>query len=418
MVSIIIPVFNQIEMTRECLESIRENTRPEYEVILIDNGSEPQISCNALQTKPWESIIHNDHNLGFPIAVNQGIGAAGGDVICILNNDVIVTPGWLEGLISRLSEFSIIGPVTNYAAGMQRAIVSIYENREELNKASFAWLYEHAGQTKEVKWITGFCFIFKRILIDEIGFFDESLWPCSGEEIDFCLRVRDRGHKIGIARDVYVHHHGSSTFKTMPDLNYDDIVTRNNQHLQKKWGAFVFDQNVPKEIPKMSNGLRLNLGCGRFKLPDFINIDQLERVNPDLICDVLNLPYEQGTVDEIYAGHILEHFAFADGLKALHYWHSLLKDGGIISISVPDYDVLVKDYIANSKAEKLQEFNDLFIYSYAQESPHKYMYNEQLLTKVMADTGFVDLQRMPIDHPYFPLPVRWQVGYQGRKGKI
>jgi hypothetical protein len=79
-------------------------------------------------------------------------------------------------------------------------------------------------------------------------------------------------------------------------------------------------------------------------------------------------------------------------------------------------DWLTKDYIANPTARNLKDFCDKYLYSESQESPHLYAYNEALLKEVMTDAGFVDLKRMPEDHPLFPIPVPWQVGYQGRKG--
>lgn len=407
MISIIIPVFNAHEMTQECIEAVRENTK-DYEIILVDNGSDPAIEG---------ATIRNDENKGFPVAVNQGIRASRGEVICLLNNDTIVTPSWADKLISHLDIYAIVGPKTNYAAGIQMMTIPVYHDKAELYEVATAWAKERVGRITPVNWITGFCFIFRKQLYDEISPFDESLWPCSGEELDFCQRARAKGYQIGVIHDVYVHHEGSKTFKAM-DVDYVEICKRNDKHLTEKWGNFWLNQLIPPEN-ELNNGLRLNLGCGRFKLNGgFINIDQLERVKPDLVCDVLNLPYEPGTVDEIYAGHLLEHFAFVDGLKALQYWHFLLKEGGVIRITVPDFDYLVRTYISNPKADKLKEFNDLYIYSCAQESPHRYMYNEQLLTKVMEDTGFVDLKRMPVDHPYFPIPVEWQVGYEGRKRSI
>ncbi len=116
MLSIIIPVWNQHEMTKDCLEAIRANTK-DYEIVLIDNGSDPPIAFSipdawARVLEPGRDaryvpmvegagniqIIYNETNLGFPVAINQGIRAAKGDIIVLLNNDVIVTENWLNRL--------------------------------------------------------------------------------------------------------------------------------------------------------------------------------------------------------------------------------------------------------------------------------------------------------------------------------
>ncbi|MFH2077045.1 MAG: glycosyltransferase family 2 protein, partial [Pseudomonadota bacterium] len=162
-----------------------------------------------------------------------------GDVIILLNNDVFVTPGWADRLTAWLDEFSIVGPMTNYCAGAQMTTIGCYENLDELNEQAGEWAQENEGDAKDVNFIIGLCFAFRRSLFDEIGPFDETLWPCSGEEIDFCFRAREAGHKIGVARDIYVHHEGSQTFNDMQktgQINYIEMAVRNDKHLAKKWG--------------------------------------------------------------------------------------------------------------------------------------------------------------------------------------
>ncbi len=82
---------------------------------------------------------------------------------------------------------------------------------------------------------------------------------------------------------------------------------------------------------------RLNLGCDIHKLEGFINIDANPKVNPDLVADVMDLPFEANSIDEIYAGHIIEHLQIDHCLEALGHWHKLLKPDGVITISFPDF---------------------------------------------------------------------------------
>ncbi len=243
MISIVIPVFNQHEMTEACLKSVRDNTKG-YEVIFIDNGSKPPLAhTDGYSFDVDVKIIRNEENKGFPAAVNQGIQAAKGDVIILLNNDAIVTPGWSERLVSYLDRFGVIGPLTNFCAGMQQTTVPAYYDEADLYRVASEWQESHKGQVTEVRWVIGFCMAFKKSLYDELGAFDESLWPCSGEEIDFCLRAKKKGYKVGIAKDVYIHHEGSQTFRSM-DVDYNAICERNDKHLQEKWGENVWTNQV------------------------------------------------------------------------------------------------------------------------------------------------------------------------------
>lgn len=248
MISIIVPIYNQHEITEECLRAVLDNTQ-NCEIILVDNGSEPPIK------PPFSGfteimVIRNEENKGFPVAVNQGIRAAKGDVIVLLNNDCIVTPGWADRLINHLEDYAIIGPMTNYCAGKQQVSLPTYQSIEGLNKEASANAEANAGESEEVNWVIGFCMAFRKELYNELGEFDESLWPCSGEEIDFCLRARQAGHKVGIAHDVYVHHEGSKTFNEMEksgQLNYQETCKRNDEHLAAKWGDDFWQQQAAGE---------------------------------------------------------------------------------------------------------------------------------------------------------------------------
>ena len=251
MLSLIIPTWNHNEMALECITAVRENTQ-DCEIIVIDNGSDPPF------VKPYTgfidiTVIRNETNLGFPVAVNQGIMASKGDIIILLNDDVVVTPEWATKLTSALQECSIVGAVTNYSSGVQRNDIGTYENKSELNKAVNEWEEDYEGEILEVRWVIGFCMAFPRSLFDEIGPFDESIWPCCGEEIDFCLRAGEAGHRVGIAFDCYVHHEGSVTFKEMNSEHpYSEIIERNNKHLEKRWGkgfgVQLLDDNKGLEV--------------------------------------------------------------------------------------------------------------------------------------------------------------------------
>lgn len=236
MISIIIPTYNQNQLLDECIDSIRKHTE-DYEIILVDNGSVPEYEYEHLADVKL-TVIYNKQNEGFPKAINQGIKEANGKIIILLNNDCIVTPYWSERLINGLQQYDIVGPLTNYCSGVQMVLTPVYNNEEELDKVAIDWTSVCPGKIFETDYVIGFCMVFKKELYEDIGLFDESLWPCSGEEIDFCLRAKEKGYKIGVCCDVYIHHHGSQTFRWMQEkgiVNYRKICERNDRHLNSKW---------------------------------------------------------------------------------------------------------------------------------------------------------------------------------------
>ena len=230
MVSIIIPVHDQIQKTGMCIDAVRANTQ-DYEIIIVDNGSNP--SC----PKYCDILIRNETNLGFPVAVNQGIRAATGDTIVILNNDCIVTPNWLEILLSRLSDgLDMVGPVTNSISGPQQVLIDIYDDIPALNIAAETHRKKNAGQWYPFHRIVFFCVAIKREVIDKIGLLDEAYTPGNYEDDDYCMRAIDAGFKLGVARDCYVHHVGSVTHKAL-GLDYQELAARNRKIFDAKWGV-------------------------------------------------------------------------------------------------------------------------------------------------------------------------------------
>jgi len=340
MLSIIIPVYGQVDMTDECINAILENTQ-DAEIIIIDNGSSPPYKppfSGFIET----TLIRNETNTGFPHAVNQGIAAARGDIIILLNNDVIVSPHSLNRLSNWLDSFDIVGPTTNYCAGMQRVQISGYQNKEELDKQVELLFESSQGEGEEVNWIIGFCMAFKKAVWEQVGDFDESLWPCTGEEIDFCYRAREKGVKIGIARDIYVHHEGSVTFQDMEDagqIEYAKLCERNNEHLAEKWGADFWNRQAIGEdmetTPKTL--INLNLGCGLRPLEGYVNIDNRAEVKPDVVCDVIEgLPYPDNSVDIVRAHDFLEHIPIGKTIKVMNEIWRVLKPAGMFRSFTPD----------------------------------------------------------------------------------
>ena len=101
--SIVIPCWNQLEFTRQCIAALLQHTRSPWELIVVDNGSDDGTGpyLNGVQDAAAVpvTVISNRENLGFPTAVNQGLQQAAGEYLVLLNNDVVVTDAWLDQLI-------------------------------------------------------------------------------------------------------------------------------------------------------------------------------------------------------------------------------------------------------------------------------------------------------------------------------
>jgi len=226
MIDIIIPAHNAHDYTAECVQSIADNTE-DYNIILIDNGSDPPYP---------EAVVRNAYNLGFPMAINQGFEKARAEYVCILNNDTIVTPDWMEVLLAHLKDgIDIIGPYSNYVHGKQQIkLPSVYSDKETLYEGAAKFHKENKGKRETVNWLIGVCLVFRRDLISKIGMFDESFGLGNSEDIDFCLRAQMAGMVMAIAQDCYIHHFGSITHKILK-IDYAKQIKTNHDRLVAKW---------------------------------------------------------------------------------------------------------------------------------------------------------------------------------------
>jgi GT2 family glycosyltransferase len=239
LVSIITLSWNAPEFTIKALQSIREQTTEPYEVIVVDNGSGPE-TLKALDTidDPHVRIIYNATNRGFAGGNNDGIAHARGDYVILLNNDVIVTPGWADGLVDafrRLPGLGISAPRSNKVAGDQQLASVQYRDESEMNAFALQRRREFGGKGYITDRAIGFCWCISREVLDQVGALDERYAFGNFEDDDYCMRVRAAGYWIYVCDDVFIHHFGSRSFAAN-NVDYMATMNENWARFAKKWG--------------------------------------------------------------------------------------------------------------------------------------------------------------------------------------
>ncbi|MCY7763536.1 glycosyltransferase family 2 protein [Bacillus spizizenii] len=266
--SIIVLTYNQLALTKQCLESIWKHTNNDcIEIIVVDNGSHDGTRDYLKQISSIRTIF-NKTNEGFAQACNQGLEAASGDSILFLNNDTIVTNQWLEPMIKLLyqdDKIGMVGPVSNYVSGLQQVPVD-YTNVEGIEDFSRLYCLQQRGKSRAVLRLVGFCLLVKKEVLDEVGGFDERYEGGSFEDDDLCLRVLQAGYQLKIALDSFVHHHGHATFTGNPDLSISRLYEENRQRFIDKWKVDVtafFDSQpqLTALVPAEASSI-LHIGCG------------------------------------------------------------------------------------------------------------------------------------------------------------
>ncbi len=251
LVTIIVLTYNGSSMTLDCLAAVKSFTLLPYEVILVDNGSniaEKEILQRGLKllTEFPFRLIQHTHNIGYTAANNDAARVAHGEILVLLNNDVIVTSGWLEPLVDFLEKHPS-------AAACQPKLHSFAE-KDYFDYAGGAGgfldafgypftrgrIFNHIekdyGQydtIKEISWATGACLAVNKKAFFEIHGFDEYLLRYC-EEVDLCIRLREKNYKIYCVPQSLVYHYGAYTNdKNLSNKTY--LIHRNHMYLILKY---------------------------------------------------------------------------------------------------------------------------------------------------------------------------------------
>jgi GT2 family glycosyltransferase/glycosyltransferase involved in cell wall biosynthesis len=254
--SIIILTFNNLDYTRLCLDSIYSKTdTPEFEVIVVDNASTdgtPEFLREHAETKPNLKLILNSINQGFARGNNMGAAAAAGDNLVFLNNDVIVTRGWLSALIAYLHdpEVGLVGPVTN-SSGNECQIQVDYQGLDGLDEFAERYVNENQGRSFELRMLPFQCVAMRKSVFEEIGPLDERFGIGMFEDDDYALRLARKGYRILCAEDVFIHHWGSVSFSKLDYTDYWALFSANLKKFEDKWGiSWVPHTQRPEFIPQ------------------------------------------------------------------------------------------------------------------------------------------------------------------------
>jgi GT2 family glycosyltransferase len=229
--------WNHLEETRPCLESLFASTKVPSRLFIVDNGSEPDVRAFLRTITPRGAIteitvLQNETNEGFPRGMNRGLKAATAPYVCLLNNDLRFSIGWLREMIRVAEEHPTVGVVNPDS--------STFGHSPALGQTIQAYaesLASRAGQFVEVGMCIGFCMLITRRVVDAIGGLSEEVERIFFEDEDYCMRVRQAGYQCVIAKGAYVYHAEHTTVRKMPER--EALFARNRRWCQRKWGRWV-----------------------------------------------------------------------------------------------------------------------------------------------------------------------------------
>jgi len=218
LVSVIVVNWNGREYLGECLDSLGRQTFPDFEVIVVDNGStDGSVEFMESQFPGFARILRNAENRGFSGGNNQGIKAASGRYIALLNNDARADPDWLQELLKAAQADPRAGMLASkiYLQGRPRIIDNVGHLifRDGLNRGRGRLEEDHGqfNEKEEVLFPSGCAALYRREMLEEIGLFDEDFFAY-GDDTDIGLKGRLAGWKcLYIPQAVVCHRYSQSS---------------------------------------------------------------------------------------------------------------------------------------------------------------------------------------------------------------
>ncbi len=239
--SIVVVTYNSQKTIVPCFESLMRCTDSEDEVIVVDNASQDatvELSEKFTDQYPGRIIlIKSEKNLGFSQGTNLGLDLASKEFVVLVNPDVEVTTGWLDRMLAYLvsdPRVGAVGPTSDFVAGLQK--VGLYLSATQFSSwdsVSDTLAQLNYGKGQETRLLIGFCLAARRSVLRELGNLDSNLF-LGNDDLDLSLRLRQKGLKLLVATDVFVHHFGQVSFSTEPGKKTKYLVQQSTNALYEK----------------------------------------------------------------------------------------------------------------------------------------------------------------------------------------
>jgi len=260
-VSIVIPVFNKVELTAACLSSLAEaSVELDFEVLVVDDCSSDE-TADYLERCSGLRVLRNERNSGFIDSCNRGAAAARGEFLVFLNNDTTVDDDWLDALIAPFdqdSEVGIVGARLIYPDGrLQEAGGIVFSDASGWNygKGDSADAPQY-GFLSEADYVSGACLAIRRSDFEALEGFDTRFRPAYYEDTDLCFQVRAQGKKVLVQPACTIVHHEGATSGTDEQSGTKRYQAVNRERFREKWASVLADHPPPAPDPSRADPVR------------------------------------------------------------------------------------------------------------------------------------------------------------------
>jgi len=257
-VSVVVVTYSHHDLLRQCLQSVLAAMQAvDGEVIVVDNASTDATIEVLAQEFPQVRVIQNSVNLYYTRAVNQGMRAASGKYVFLLNDDTQMEVDCLEKLVRFMEEHPRCGVVGPKLLSPQREVQPSAQRfpqawREALALIGISWylrrwswaqwmqkMYPTPMATQQVDWVCGGAIFLRRLVMADLGYHDEN-YLFYRDDPDIGMRMKAVGRQVWYCADTYLlHYHGMSTVKTPNKIRFKLIDVRSRRHYHRKFHGWL-----------------------------------------------------------------------------------------------------------------------------------------------------------------------------------
>lgn len=311
---IVLLVWNHLELTRPCIESLLRCTEVPARLVIVDNDSDEATKRYLRSVRGTRrvavEVLTNRTNEGYVGGMNRGLRHSTAPFVCLLNNDTLLTPGWLSRMIraaNRFADIGIVNPTSNTFGERPPVGMTI--------DAYAALIANQRGRLVEVGQCIGFCLLIKRAVLETIGIFDETLDRFFFEDSDYSLRAARAGFRSAVAREAYVWHAEHRSVRTLPER--EALFAANQRRFWARWGrplrvAFVAEPATEPDEPAFGATLAQTVALARHHGFVYLVYRDPDRVPPERLferhglmphANVSCLPYPRRLGYGVYAAY-------------------------------------------------------------------------------------------------------------------
>jgi GT2 family glycosyltransferase/SAM-dependent methyltransferase len=249
LVSIVIGTRDRVDLLRQAVKGVLEHTfYPAIELVIVDNQSTEAATRDFLQKIQKDArvqVVRYDAPFNFAAINNLGVQVSSGEILCLLNNDItVISPDWLKEMVSHAvrPEIGAVGAKLYYAddriqhAGVILGIGGVAGHAHRHFPGESVGYAARAQVIQNYAAVTGACMVLRRGVFEEVNGLDEVNLPIAYNDIDLCLKIRERGYRILWTPYAELYHLESATRGSDQTPENLPRFYQERDYMQRKWG--------------------------------------------------------------------------------------------------------------------------------------------------------------------------------------